>query len=162
MPDKWGKAAATCSRGDLFRTVIQIRIFIIRIYLRGTIRTFRFLSLLSARWPAAQSPMVNRGVWLQISWKKKLGIKKGGKFWKREREIGKNGKVIFHSSKKKSKKLNQKQQQKTITAQEVSIQICTLGPDHLFSLLIYILFRGQKEARVEAVIKFSWWLYSHK
>ena len=38
--------------------------------LRGTIRTFRFLSLLSARWPAAQSPIVNRGVWLQISWKK--------------------------------------------------------------------------------------------
>ena len=44
--------------------------------LRGTIRTFRFLSLLSARWPAAQSPMVNRGVWLQISWKNKIGYLK--------------------------------------------------------------------------------------
>ena len=30
-------------------------------------RTFLFLSLLSARCPAAQSPMVNRGVWLQIN-----------------------------------------------------------------------------------------------
>ena len=40
-------------------------------YLRGTMRTFLFLSLLSALCPAAQSPIVNRGVWLQISWKKR-------------------------------------------------------------------------------------------
>ena len=37
--------------------------------LRGTMRTLRFLSLLSARWPAAQSPIVNLGVWWDISWK---------------------------------------------------------------------------------------------
>ena len=41
------------------------------VYLRGTMRTFLFLSLLSARCPAAQSPIVNRGVWLQINWKRK-------------------------------------------------------------------------------------------
>jgi hypothetical protein len=40
-----------------------------KINLRGTMRTLRFLSLLSARWPAAQSPIVNLGVWWDISWK---------------------------------------------------------------------------------------------
>ena len=34
---------------------------------RGTTRTFLFLSLLSARWPAAQSPMENLRVWFVIS-----------------------------------------------------------------------------------------------
>ena len=54
-------------------------------HLRGTMRTFLFLSLLSALCPAAQSPIVNRGVWLQISWKKEhwrdcwsTALEKGG------------------------------------------------------------------------------------
>ena len=39
----------------------------IQLYSRGTTRTFLFLSLLSARWPAAQSPMENLRVWFVIS-----------------------------------------------------------------------------------------------
>ena len=83
--------------------------------LRGTIRTFRFLSLLSARWPAAQSPIVNRGVWLQISWKKEKE-----RYLKKDRQNFEE-KSIF-SLKQASNKTKQKlQQKKTILAQEVSI-----------------------------------------
>jgi len=44
------------------------------IYLRGTIRTFLFLSRLSTLCPAAQSPMENLGVWLQMNCKRILQI----------------------------------------------------------------------------------------
>ena len=72
--------------------------------LRGTIRTFRFLSLLSARWPAAQSPIVNRGVWLQISWKKEKE-----RYLKKDRQNFEE-KSIF--SLKQATKPNKKLQQK--------------------------------------------------
>ena len=52
-----------------WKYLLSIKYFCRQYFLdsRGTISTFLFLSLLSARWPAAQSPMVKRGVWLQIS-----------------------------------------------------------------------------------------------
>ena len=50
-------------------------VFLFRI-LRGTMRTFLFLSRLSALWPAAQSPIVKRGVWFVMSYliKNKIDI----------------------------------------------------------------------------------------
>ena len=82
--------------------------------LRGTIRTFRFLSLLSARWPAAQSPIVNRGVWLQISWKKEKQ-----RYLKKDRQNFEEKSIFsLKQATKPNKNYNKK---KTIVAQEVSI-----------------------------------------